>query len=162
MGGQSSKAGHDVVHNTNDTHIELNTRHVLARTAGFRLFDIHSEGSGGASSSKCGVIGGATGIGVVGEMCIFLIVSVVILWLVKHWWDKKHRHNNYKAFYRAQTATIDFAPRYPPAPTMVRSWNGPQREKYSKYQKPQRSRRNSTGDLNREIRRVPDNFDYEV
>lgn len=107
------KAGRDVIHRENKTHIELNTRHVVAKTSGMRLFDVHLEGAG--SGDESGVpMEGATGIGIVGEIAIVLVVIAVGIWLWKRYLAGRVRHDSYKEFWRAATISNPFAPRVPP------------------------------------------------
>ena len=127
----SNQVGHDSVTNENKTHIELNTRRVYAKTAGFRLFDIHNEGSGRAHT---GILAGVSGIGIVGEVLLGLCVLALLIKLLKRWQEKKVRHENYKAYYRAQAAAAGTSIRHPlPAIQSVRTWSEPERTR-----KPQR------------------------
>ena len=96
-----SKAGRDVVHFENKTHLEPNTRHVVAKTGGFRLFDLHSEGSGGPPSA---VAQGMTGVGLVGEILILAVMAAFAWWLIKKCTACKVKHEAYRGFYRAQVA----------------------------------------------------------
>ena len=142
----SNKVGHDMVKNENKTHVEINTRHVYAKTEGFRLFDIHEEGSGGA-----GTLGGISGIGLVGEICIGIFLLAAIIHALKKWQKNRLRHNNYKEFYRNQAAA--FATRSPPAiTTMVpfyqeRSRRPGQAERSHRQQAPTRQERQESATI---------------
>lgn len=109
----SNKVGHDMIKQENKTHVEINTRHVYAKTEGFRLFDIHEEGSGGGASA----LGGFSGIGLVGEVCIGILLLALVVHALKKWQKNRLRHNSYKEFYRNQAAA--FAARPSPALTTV-------------------------------------------
>ena len=91
----TKKAGHDFIHAVNKTHLEYGTRHVMAKTAGFRLFDIHAEGSGGMSA------GGMTGIGTVGEVLIAALAIGLFIFCLRKCVHKNIRHESYKAYFRA-------------------------------------------------------------
>jgi len=99
---RSKEAGRDIVHYENKTHVELNTRHVVAKTGGWRLFDIHEEGSGGGPPGP--VAQGMTGIGIVGEVLLLILLLTFALWVFRRCAECKARHSAYKGFYRKQVA----------------------------------------------------------
>ena len=110
MGGilsaSSKKAGHDVItkHIENKTHYEVNTRHIYAKTAGFRLFDVHAEGSG------TGIVHpGLFGIGIVGEVSLLIFGIAFLCWIAKKVMAYRVRHDSYKGFYRGQVAESPYA-----------------------------------------------------
>ena len=124
----SNKVGHDQITRENNTHVEVNTRHVYAKTSGFRLFDIHEEGSGGASS---GIVAGVSGIGIMGEIAILIAVLWLGLWLVRKCHERQARHEGYKACYRSQVGRAEILPRF--HPTLMHSeWQGQQQSKSDK------------------------------
>ena len=104
---KSDHAGRDIVHRVNKTHIELNTRHVVAKTGGFRLFDVHEEGSGGGPPGP--LANGMTGIGIVGEGMILLTMVLVAWWIFKKCAKYRVKHEAYRGFYRAQLAQSPMA-----------------------------------------------------
>ena len=104
---KSDHAGRDIVHRINKTHIELNTRHVVAKMGGFRLFDVHEEGSGGGPPSP--LANGMTGIGIVGEGMILLAMVLVAWWLFWKCAKCRVKHEVYRGFYRAQLAQSPMA-----------------------------------------------------
>lgn len=117
MGSHGSKyANHDINHNENSTHVEHNTRKVYAKTSGFRLFDIHEEGSGGANA-----VHGLTGIGLVGEVLVGVIILIILVKVYQRWLACRIRNTAYKAYYRHQTASDPYAL---PAPVTASGRNG--------------------------------------
>lgn len=99
---RSKEAGRDIVHYENKTHVELNTRHVVAKTGGWRLFDIHEEGSGGGPPGP--VAQGMTGIGIVGEVLLLIMMLMFALWVFRKCAECRAKHSAYKGFYRKQVA----------------------------------------------------------
>lgn len=135
MGLSASKAGRDVVHRENHTHVELNTRHVIAKTGGWRLFDIHAEGSGGSGGKD--PLEGATQIGLIGEIALIILFVAIVIWAMKKCLACRIRHDSYKQWYRAQTISAPFAPRVPP-PSEARApdvYYGPNPRALERYQK---------------------------
>lgn len=111
---KANHAGRDIVHFENKTHIELNTRHVVAKTGGFRLFDVHEEGSGGGPPGP--VAQGITGIGIVGEILILMVAFMLVLWVIRKYTECRSKNAAYRGFYRAQVASSGMA-LPPPATT---------------------------------------------
>ena len=105
---RSEHAGRDIVRNENKTHIELNTRHVVAKTGGFRLFDIHEEGSGGSPG-----LTGMTGIGMVGKVMILAVLFLLAMWAFRKVMACRAKSEAYKQFYRQQVAASQVALPYP-------------------------------------------------
>jgi len=120
MGASNSKKiGRDSVTHENNTHVEVNTRHVYAKTEGFRLFDIHNEGSGGAHT---GLLAGISGIGIVGEILIALCVLALAVRALRKWQERRIRHNNYKKCYRERIEEVaQFRASPYPAVTSIRA-----------------------------------------
>lgn len=108
--GHSQKVGRDSITRENTTHVEVNTRHVYAKTEGFRLFDIHNEGSGGAHT---GLLAGFSGIGLVGEVLIALCLLVIVVRALRKWQEKRIRHDNYKRCYRERIDEMSVQRRSP-------------------------------------------------
>ena len=91
----SRSAGRDYIHKVNKTHIEYGTRRVAEQTSGFRLFDVHAEGAGTSSTGS-----GMTGIGLVGEFFIILLIIYGLVRAFRKCAEKKVRSEGYKAYYR--------------------------------------------------------------
>ena len=97
MGASNSKkVGRDSVTHENTTHVKVNTRHMYAKTEGFRLFDINNEGRGGAHT---GLLAGISGIGIVGEILIALCMLALAVRALRKWQEHRFCHKNYKKCY---------------------------------------------------------------
>ena len=122
MGLSASRAGHDVVtrHTENRTHLEINTRRIIAKTGGFRLFDIHAEGAGTGITHP-----GISGIGVVGEVFLVLTALAIAFWIFKRIMAYRIRHESYKGFYRDQAADHPFGLAVPPRSDPALEYYGP-------------------------------------
>ena len=82
----------------NKTHVEYGTKHVVATTGGFRLFDINAEGAGGVNNGS-----GVTGLGWITNILLMLAAIAVTAWAYHKYAKKKVRHDSYKSFFRAQS-----------------------------------------------------------
>lgn len=104
----TKKAGHDIVtiRNENKTHIETNTCRIHAKTCGFRLFDIHAEGS---ETSGTGMLTHPGLFGIMGKILLVVLFIVATLWVAKRIMAYRVRHDSYKVFYRNQGADSPFA-----------------------------------------------------
>ena len=91
-------AGRDFIKHVNKTHVEYGTRHVVATTGGFRLFDVNAEGAGGVSNGS-----GFTGLGWMSDILLMLAAIAVTAWAYHRYAKKKVRHESYKSFFRAQS-----------------------------------------------------------
>ena len=122
MGLSASRAGHDVItqRSENKTHLEINTRRIIAKTGGFRLFDIHAEGSGTGITHP-----GFFGIGIVGEVFLVLTALASGAWIFKRIMADRIRHESYKGFYRDQAADHPFGLAVPPRAEPALEYYGP-------------------------------------
>jgi len=96
-------AGRDFLESHNETHLEYGTRRVIAKTAGFRLFDIHAEGSG--TSSPPGTNQGYLGLGTVGDIVALIVIVGLTCWGLNKWRARRVRHQALKAYYREKGET---------------------------------------------------------
>lgn len=112
----TKKAGHDIVetHHENKTHYEVNTRHIYAKTSGFRLFDVHQEGSGDGIKHP-----GLFGLGIVGEILLLLIGVYALFRLARKLMAYRARHDSYKVFYRRQVEDSPLALPTPAGTTAI-------------------------------------------
>ena len=91
--------------------MEYGTKHVVATTGGFRLFDVNAEGAGGVNNGS-----GFTGLGWVSDILLGLAVIAMIVWAYNRYAKKKVRHDSFKSFFRAQTGYP--ADQYGPVPAV--------------------------------------------
>ena len=80
----TQSAGRDFIKQVNKTHVEYGTRHVVATTGGFRLFDVNAEGAGGVSNGS-----GFTGFGWMSDILLMLAAIAVTAWAYHRYAKKK-------------------------------------------------------------------------